>query len=340
MKWYSAVMSIGFWGKFQPKADPPRAGKRPIICQAPMADVTDAAFRRLIAKYSKGKDGKLDVMWTEFVSADGLCSVGKKKLLHLLKFSKKEKPIVAQLFGAKPETMRRAAALVARIGFDGIDINMGCPDRAVEKQGGGAALIKNPKLARELIRAAKRGAASADRRIPVSVKTRIGYNKNDLASWLPELLAEKPAAIIIHARTRKELSNVPARWEHIREAVAIRNQLKSKTLIIGNGDVNDLADAYEKVKMSGADGAMIGRALFGRPWLFSRLNLSTDLRFNLSILLEHTKLFDKILGKHKSFAVMKKHFKAYVTGFPGAKELRAKLMVTKNAAEVKKILKI
>ena len=305
-----------------------------------MADVTDAAFRRLIAKYSKGKDGKLDVMWTEFVSADGLCSVGKKKLLHLLKFSKKEKPIVAQLFGAKPETMLRAAAIVARIGFDGIDINMGCPDRAVEKQGGGAALIKNPKLAREIIRAAKCGAASADRRIPVSVKTRIGYNKNDLASWLPELLAEKPAAIIIHARTRKELSNVPARWEHIREAVAIRNQLKSKTLIIGNGDVNDLADAYEKVKMSGADGAMIGRALFGRPWLFSRLNLSTDLRFNLSILLEHTKLFDKILGKHKSFAVMKKHFKAYVTGFPGAKELRAKLMVTKNAAEVKKILKI
>ena len=307
-----------------------------------MADVTDAAFRRLIAKYSKGKDGKLDVMWTEFVSADGLCSVGKKKLLHLLKFSKKEKPIVAQLFGAKPETMLRAAAIVARIGFDGIDINMGCPDRAVEKQGGGAALIKNPKLARELIRAAKRGAASADRRIPVSVKTRIGYNKNDLASWLPELLAEKPAAIIIHARTRKELSNVPARWEHIREAVAIRNQLKSKTLIIGNGDVNDLADAYEKVKMSGADGAMVGRALFGRPWLFqhSQEYENVDIKKRMRILLEHTKLFDKILGKHKSFAVMKKHFKAYVTGFPGAKELRAKLMVTKNVAEVKKILKI
>ena len=308
-----------------------------------MADVTDAAFRRLIAKYSKGKDGKLDVMWAEFVSADGLCSAGKNKLLHLLKFSKKEKPIVAQLFGAKPETMRRAAALVARIGFDGIDINMGCPDRAVEKQGGGAALIKNPKLARELIRAAKRGAASAGRRIPVSVKTRIGYNKNELAppagGWLPELLAEKPAAIIIHARTRKELSNVPARWEHIREAVAIRNQLKSKTLIIGNGDVNDLANAYEKVKTSGADGAMVGRALFGKPWLFSsRLNLFSDPRFNLSVLLEHTKLFDKILGKHKSFAVMKKHFKSYVTGFPGAKELRGKLMATKNVAEVEKIL--
>ena len=309
-----------------------------------MADVTDAAFRRLIAKYSKGKDGKLDVMWAEFVSADGLCSVGKKKLLYLLKFSKKEKPIVAQLFGAKPETMRRAAALVARIGFDGIDINMGCPDRAVEKQGGGAALIKNPKLARELIRAAKRGAASAGRRIPVSVKTRIGYNKNELAppagGWLPELLAEKPAAIIIHTRTRKEMSNVPACWEHIREAVAIRNQLKSRTLIIGNGDVNDLANAYEKIKTSGADGAMVGRALFGRPWLFqhSQEYENVDIKKRMRILLEHTKLFDKILGKHKSFAVIKKHFKSYVTGFPGAKELRGKLMATKNVAEVEKIL--
>src|SRR3989344_2645568 len=143
---------MNFWGKLKKKKN----GK-PFICQAPMADVTDAAFRLMIAKYSKGKGGKLDVMWTEFVSADVLCSVGKKKLLHLLKFSKKEKPIVAQLFGAKPETMRRAAAIVVQLGFDGIDINMGCPDRAVEKQGGGAALIKNPKLARELIRAAKRG---------------------------------------------------------------------------------------------------------------------------------------------------------------------------------------
>ena len=211
-------------------------------------------------------------------------------------------------------------------------------NKDIEKQGAGAALMKNPNLAMRIISAVKKGAPN----LPVSVKTRIGYNKNELAppagGWLPELLAEKPAAIIIHTRTRKEMSNVPACWEHIREAVAIRNQLKSRTLIIGNGDVNDLADAYEKVKMSGADGAMIGRALFGRPWLFSRLNLSTDLRFNLSILLEHTKLFDKILGKHKSFAVMKKHFKAYVTGFPGAKELRGKLMATKNVAEVEKIL--
>ncbi|MEK7107614.1 MAG: tRNA-dihydrouridine synthase [Patescibacteria group bacterium] len=323
-------MNLGFWGKLKKKG-------KPLICQAPMADVTDAAFRRMIAKYSKGKNGRLDVMWTEFVSADGLCSAGKNKLLHQLVFSEKERPIVAQLFGAKSETMRRAAAIVAKLGFDGIDINMGCPDRAVEKQGGGAALIKNPLLARELVRAAKKGAG----KLPVSVKTRIGYNKNELVSWLPALLAEKPAAIIIHARTRKEMSNVLARWEHIREAVALRDKVGSQTLIIGNGDVIDLTDAERKVKESGADGAMLGRAFFGCPWLFSdslRLNLKSSERFSLSlkILLEHAKLFDQLLGKHKSFAVMKKHFKAYVSGFPGAKELRVKLMATKNVAEVEK----
>ena len=307
---------------------------KPIICQAPMADVTDAAFRRMIAKYSKGKNGRLDVMWTEFVSADGLCSAGKNKLLHQLVFSEKERPIIAQLFGAKSETMRRAAAIVAKLGFDGIDINMGCPDRAVEKQGGGAALIKNPKLARELIQATKAGAG----KLPVSVKTRIGYNKNELAIWLPELLAEEPAAITIHARTRKELSNAPARWENVREAVALRDKLGSQTLIIGNGDVVDLADAERQVKESGADGAMIGRGFFGKPWLFSRLNLESSKKFSLfsAVLLEHTKLFEKLLGKHKSFAVMKKHFKAYVSGFAGAKELRVKLMATKNVAEVEK----
>ncbi|TSC67261.1 MAG: tRNA-dihydrouridine synthase [Parcubacteria group bacterium Gr01-1014_73] len=315
---YSSKMNFGFWGKLKKRG-------KPLICQAPMVDVTDAAFRRLIAKY-----GKPDVMWTEFTSADGLCSAGKNKLLHLLKFSEKERPIVAQLFGAKPETMRRAAALVAELGFDGIDINMGCPDRTVEKQGGGAALIKNPLLARELIRAAKEGAG----KLPVSVKTRIGYNKNELNSWLSELLAEEPAAIIIHARTRKEMSNVPARWEHIREAVAIRDKLGSQTLIIGNGDVIDLADAERKVKESGADGAMLSRAFFGKPDLLTEKPQES----RLEILLEHAKLFDKLLSKHKSFAVMKKHFKAYVSGFSGAKELRVKLMATKNAAEVEKIV--
>src|SRR3990167_7815678 len=131
--------------------------------------------------------------------------------------------------------MEAAARLAADLGFDGIDINMGCPDKAVEKSGCGAALIKNPSLARELIRAAKKSG------LPVSVKTRIGYNTDELDRWLPELLAEEPAAVTIHARTRKEMSLVPARWERVKRAVEIRDEMRSSTLIIGNGDVEDIA---------------------------------------------------------------------------------------------------
>jgi tRNA-dihydrouridine synthase len=160
---------------------------KPILVLAPLADVTDAAFRRVIAKY-----GKPDVMWTEFVSADGLIRAteeGKKKLMTDLIYTKEERPIVAQLFGGHEEYMEKAVKLCADLGFDGIDINMGCPDKSVEKQGGGAAMIKNPENARTVIRAAKRGAPQ----LPISLKTRLGYNKDELETWLPELLKEEPA---------------------------------------------------------------------------------------------------------------------------------------------------
>ncbi len=293
-----------------------------------MADVTDVAFRQIIAKY-----GKPTVMWTEFVSADGLCHPeGRKKLLKDLEYTEAERPIVAQLFTAHPEKMKEAAALVEKLGFDGLDINMGCPDRSVEKQGTGAAHIKDQSLARDIIRAAKGGAPS----LPVSVKTRIGYSKNELQTWLPELLAEEPAVVTIHARTRKEMSNVPARWEHIREAVEIRNKLKSETLIFGNGDVLTVADAKKKAEEFGADGVMLGRAIFGNPWLF--LEKIPTVKEKLAVLVEHTKLFEELLTGYKNFAVMKKHFKAYVQGFDGAKELRMKLMETTNAGEVEGIV--
>jgi len=301
-----------------------------------MADVTDAAFRRLIAKY-----GKPHVMWTEFVSADGLFMGGYDKLIRDLEFDETERPIVAQFFTSKPEMMEKAAALAVKLGFDGIDINMGCPDKSIEKQCAGAAMMKNPKLAREIIRAAKRGAISAGKALPVSVKTRIGYSKNDLSTWLPELLAEKPAVVTIHARTRKEMSLVPARWEHLKEAVEIRNKMGSKTLIFGNGDVKDIDDAYVKAKESGADGVMLGRAIFGSPFLFNTSKKMTDLSLKerLEIMLEHTRLFEQLLGDVKNFAIMKKHYKAYVNNFEGAAELRAKLMETKNADEVEEIVK-
>lgn len=339
--------------------------KRPIIALAPMANVTDAAFRRIIAKY-----GKPDVMWTEFVSCDGICAAvlpnmrfrgrfpglclldrkenalgnigGYEKLLIDLKFSPKERPIVAQFFGVKPENFYKCARLAQKLGFDGIDINMGCPDKAVERQGAGAALMKNPKLAQEIILAAKRGSGG----LPVSVKTRIGYAKNELKTWLPALLKTEPAAVILHLRTRKEMSDAPAHWEAFGEAVRIRNKLKSKTLILGNGDIRSLAEAKEKAKKYGADGVMIGRGVFGNPWFFSEKSSQITVAKKLKAMLEHAKLFrdvfkiDSKTGRGlKNYDNMKKHYKAYVSGFDGAKELRIKLMNARNYEEAKEAVK-
>ncbi len=333
---------------------------KPLFVLAPLANVTDAAFRRVVAKY-----GKPDVMFTEFVSADGLflrpvresLPLDKRSnfeeiafsngvapdnpLLHDLQCTDAERPIVAQFFTAQPEMMEKAARLADELGFDGVDINMGCPDRSIEKQGAGAALIKNPKLARELIAAAQKGAP----RLPVSVKTRIGYNKNEIETWFPELLAEKPVAITLHARTRKEMSKVSAHWDVIKRAIDIRNDARSKTFVLGNGDVLDLHDAQKKIEETGADGIMLGKAIFGNPFLFSNLreldnmNAIDFVQKRLEVMIEHTKLFEELLGDVKNFAVMKKHYKAYASGFDGAKELRVKLMETKNAREVEIVAK-
>lgn len=324
----------GFWG----------ALPKPFFVLAPLANVTDAAFRRIIAKYSKSFDHSQDlrpapfVMYTEFVSADGLCLAGeegKLKLMRDLLFSEAERPIVAQFFTSNPVHMEKVAALAQKLGFDGVDINMGCPDRTIEKQGAGAKLILNPERAQELVAAAKRGAS----KLPVSVKTRLGYNKDILEEWLPKILEAEPAALTLHARTRKEMSKVDARWDRVKRAVEIRNQYQGETLIIGNGDVNDLEDARAKAKESGADGVMLGRAIFGRPWLFSNSNELKNIDERLNILAEHTKLFEELLGDIKNFAIMKKHFKAYVEGFEGAKELRVALMETENAAQVEETIK-
>lgn len=316
--------------------------KRPIFVLAPMANVTDAAFRRLIAKY-----GKPDITWTEFVSCDGLQSPGRPNIMIDLKYSEAERPILMQVFGSKPENFYKTALLAQELGFDGIDINMGCPDRNVEKQGAGACLIKNPKLAQEIILATKRGAGD----LPVSVKTRIGYNKNELATWLPAILETEPAAITIHCRTRKEMSLVPARWEHVAEAVALRDKYSSrdKTLILGNGDIKNIAEGYAKVKETGADGVMIGRGIFGNPWCFTNVDAvregkldttAISLEERLRVMIEHTYLFEELMVEHKSFEIMKKHYKAYVHGFDGAKELRLELMEqAKTAADVERITK-
>ena len=309
------MIDLGFWGKL----------KKPIFVLAPMADVTDCVFREIIAKY-----GKPDVFWTEFVSADGLAHPeAREKLLIDLKFDKGEHPIVAQIFGSNVENTRTASMLCKDLGFDGIDINMGCPDKSIEKQSCGAAMIKNPGLAKEIIRAAKVAG------LPVSVKTRIGYNKNEIETWIRAILGEDVAVLTVHLRTRKEMSKVPAHWDLMNRVVEIRNEMGKETLIFGNGDVVDLDDARRKVQETGCDGVMLGRAIFGNPWLFSG-NMPT-LEEKLKVMIEHTKRFEEVLVKHKNFAIMKKHYKAYVHGFDGAKELRVKLMEAENAKEIEDI---
>ena len=303
--------------------------KKPFFCLAPMADVTDYPFRQIITKH-----GKPDVFWTEFTSADGLCSPGKKKLLVNLKFSQNEHPIIAQIFGSKAENIKKAAGLCAKLGFDGIDLNMGCPDRSVEKQNSGAKMIGNLVLVKQIIQAAKDGAP----KLPISVKTRIGYNKNEIKTWIPFLLEQNISALTVHLRTRKEMSNVPAHWDQMKRIVQIRNKINKDILIIGNGDVVDIEDAKNKVKESGCDGVMLGRAIFGNPWLFSKKTKEITIKNKLKILVDHTKLFEKTFKNQKNFAVIKKHFKAYVSGFNGAKELRIKLMEAKNFKEVRSIV--
>lgn len=303
---------------------------KPFFIQAPMEDVTDVAFRTLIARF-----GKPHVMYTEFTAADGLVLApehAKKILLKKLEFVPEERPVVAQLFTAFPEHMEAAAKLCAELGFDGIDINMGCPVDDVVKTGCGAALIKNPENARALIRAAQKSG------LPVSVKTRLGFNEDELETWLPELLAENPAAVAIHARTRKEMSLVPARWDRVKRAVEIRDELKSNALIIGNGDVKDLAEARTKVAETGADGVMLGRAIYGNPWLYADRDTPPTPEERIQALIEHIKLFDEKMTGFANFATMKKHFKAYISGWEGAKDVRVQLMETGNATEAIAIL--
>lgn len=308
-----------------------RTVPRPFFLQAPMEDVTDAAFRRLIARL-----GKPHVLFTEFTSADGLVLApesGQRVLRAKLAYAPEERPIVAQLFSAIPERMEGAARIVAELGFDGIDINMGCPDKAVEKSGSGAALIKNPPLACELIRAAKRGGASAGRPIPVSVKTRIGYNTDEIDTWVPTLLSEDVAHLTLHLRTRKEMSDVPAHWEVMSRIVALRDRLSPETLITGNGDVRDIADARKKAEETGCDGVMLGRAIYGNPWLYTGRVTPPSPEERIAALVEHIRLFDQLLGEVSNFATMKKHFKAYLSGWDRAKELRIKMMETSSAEE-------
>lgn len=331
----------GFWQKL---IDEKIMQGKTLQVVAPMADVTDIAFRTMIAKYSRmGQiDGGPDVMWTEFVSANGLCSAGREVLKRDLEFTNIERPIVAQLFTAEPDKMREAAKMCRDLGYDGIDINMGCPDKSIEKQNAGAAMMKDWRNAQAVIRAAQEGAGD----IPVSVKTRIGFNKIEFKEWLPKILECNIPVLTVHLRTRKEMSKVGAHWELMPEVVKLVREMTGElkdggTIVIGNGDIMSVKEGKEKAKITGCDGVMIGRGIFGTPWFFDQVVYENGktIEERLQILIEHTKLFEEKLGDIKNFAIMKKHYKAYVHGFDGAKELRTELMEANNSQEIEAKIK-
>ncbi len=330
---------------------------KPIFALAPMEEVTDVVFREMFALHSGhvtrntrqndsvGLASHLTgrnpfVMFTEFINVDGLLHpVGFEKLKVDLEFTENQRPIVVQLWGTNPEKFYEAAKLVSALGFDGIDINMGCPQDKEIGIGACAALIRNPELASEIIEATKKGAGS----LPVSVKTRIGYTKPETENWIGYLLKHNLAAITLHARTKQEKSKVPAHWEEVKKAVEVRNRFfpdfKNRTLIIGNGDVKSREEGLLRVNETGCDGVMIARGAFGNPWLFREDGFVPSAKERLSVMLEHAREFQKTLGGKKSFYIMRKHFKAYATGFENSAELRQKLLETKNLSEAEEVVK-
>lgn len=295
--------------------------KKPTFILAPMDGVTDTVFRQLISSI-----GKPDVFFTEFVPVDALLSKGKEKAIKTLTYLESERPVVAQIWGSDPDKFYQVAKLLSQMKFDGIDINMGCPDRNVEKQTAGSALIKNPKLASQVIQVAKKS------KLPISVKTRIGYNKDEIAKWIPVILQENVVALTVHFRARNDGYDLPANWELAKKVVDLRDNISPQTLIIGNGDIKSLGQAKKLAEEYGVDGIMIGRGLLGNPWFFAGREPSIAER--LGAIAEHAEFF----SADKHFDNIKKHFHAYCKNFAGAKELREQLMKTKNAKEVKGII--
>ena len=297
-----------------------------------MDGVTDAPMRFITAKY-----GKPDVIFTEFVSADGV-KHGAKRLLRDFKFDEIERPVVAQLFGGDSEAFYEVTKLIVKMGFDGVDINMGCPARKVAGRGEGAGLIKDPDLAAKIIVAVKKGV---DGKIPVSVKTRIGYDQPD-PSWWQFLATQDLAAVTIHGRTFKQLYQGRADWAAIARAATLIK--RSGAVFLGNGDVSSISNAEFLISKYGVDGVLIGRAAQGNPWVFNgavtQSHGDTVTREDkLMVAIEQARKFEEMFPEERFF-IMRKHLSWYVRGFGGASDLRQKLVLCNSADEVEKIVRV
>ncbi|WKZ30458.1 MAG: tRNA-dihydrouridine synthase [Candidatus Dojkabacteria bacterium] len=301
----------------------------PFFVLAPMEEVTDTVFRRLIAGI-----GKPDVFFTEFMSVEGFMSRGREKVSYRLEHTDTEKPLIAQIWGLSPEKFYQTAKEIREMGFVGIDLNMGCPKEDVVKRGACAGLIQLPKLAGEIIQATQEGAGD----LPVSVKTRIGHKSETINEWISHVLSYKPAALTIHFRTVEEMSKVPAHWDLAPKVVALRDEISPETVIIGNGDVLSRSQGEELAKTYSLDGIMIGRGIFHNPWVFAKEQVSHSMQEKLNLLLLHARTYTEYWGKRKNYHVLKRFYKIYATDFDGAAELREQLMPTNSLEEAEAII--
>ncbi len=349
----------------------------PIIGLAPMDGVTDAPFRLTVAL-----QGHPDVIFTEFTSVMDVCR-GPAHLLASLIYSEAERPVVAQLYGKDPDLFYQAAHIVCELGFDGLDINMGCPSRNVAASGSGAGLIRTPDLAHEIMRAARQGLADwaagqsltgaglkesrgeliramnrrrngqpavPRRTIPLSVKTRIGYDTIIVERWIEHLLAEQPVAISVHGRTLEQMYRGEADWSAIERAAQLART--TNTLLLGNGDVQSLQDVVRRVRQHGVHGVLVGRGTLGEPWLFRHKEAaraavgageeaveseSPSLEERFRVMLDQARRYEAILDR-QCFPRMRKHLGWYCKGFPGAAAMRAAMVRASSSEDVARIV--
>ena len=343
-----------------------------------MDGVTDASFRHITAKY-----GRPDVTFTEFVNIQAAFHAAHT-LIKDLTYSEIERPVVAQIYGRSPEMFYRVSHIVCELGFDGLDINMGCPAKKVAAAGCGAALIREPQLARAIIRAAKLGIKDwcagqtlgdiqvepeliekikianwlrtgtdvpLERLpIPVSVKTRLGYDRIVVEDWVSTLLDENPAAISLHGRTLQQGYGGNADWGAIARAVKVAHE--SETLILGNGDLQDLTQVRRRVCETHVDGVLLGRVAQGNPWIFrakhqvkralpesrdlSMASMPVSLEERFRVISEHSSHHEQVAGEN--FVGIRKHLTWYCRGFRGAAEMRSQMVRVKTADDVKRCL--
>ena len=297
---------------------------------APMEGVTDSVFRQVLCDI-----GRPDLFFTEFLNVEGFCSKGREKVIHRLDFTKKERPIIVQLWGNTVENYVETLKYVKKLKPDGIDINIGCSVRDVLSSGRCSALIKEKDLVKEIVEAVKESSGN----LPVSVKTRLGYDEIDVEGWIGFLLTLNLDLITVHGRISKDGYSTPSRWDIISECVRLRDEISPKTLIIGNGDIKSLKQGEEYVEKYGVDGFMVARGIMNNPWLFSgKKPKEISCEEKREILLKHLRLFDKTWKGTKPFNSQKKYIKAYISGFDGANELRKDLMAANITKEVVNIL--